>query len=276
MNSILKQLESCWKKILCDLWEYKKIQLAAIIKMKQIFKLISSTNRYTFSGKEKQIVRDLGYLDFGARMLDSEIGRWFVQDPLQEKFYSWSSYNYCYNNPLKFMDPNGKFPIVIAIPWVVGLAKAAFATAATATVVVAASTIHGDTGYREQKKRERDSRREDADIAKRHNDMIDNHVGKPSPDGTPNPKRTPKNLIGKILVGSGLGAAAYQSVVEPVISEQSESQTQQNDDDTNQSVEHNDNQPNQQQNSIDEVTTNKQEIDDIRNKIYLHPIPSIP
>ncbi|MDR1552012.1 MAG: RHS repeat-associated core domain-containing protein [Prevotellaceae bacterium] len=69
--------------------------------------LMANTNRYTFSGKEKQTIRDLGYLDFGARMLDSEIGRWFCPDPLAEKYYSISPYAYCGNNPVNRIDPNG-------------------------------------------------------------------------------------------------------------------------------------------------------------------------
>jgi RHS repeat-associated protein len=240
--------------------------------------LMSSTNRWSFNGKEEQTIRDLGWLDFSARMYaNCEVPLFTTQDPLQEKFYSWSSYSYCMGNPVNFVDPNGKFPVVIAIPWVIALAKAAFATAAATTVVVAASTIHGDTGYREQKKRERDSRREDADKARKHKDMVDNHVGKPSPDGTPDPKRTPKSLIGKILVGSGLGAAAYKSIIEPIVSEQKESQAQNNNNnDTNQSVENDDNQQDQQQNTTNEDNTSKQEIDDMRNNIYLQPRLSIP
>jgi RHS repeat-associated protein len=70
--------------------------------------LITSTNRWGFSGKEKQTIRDLGYLDFGARMLETEIGRWFVIDPLAEKYYSVSPYAYCLNNPVKFIDPDGR------------------------------------------------------------------------------------------------------------------------------------------------------------------------
>ena len=66
-----------------------------------------STNRYRFSGKEEQTLGDLGYLDFGARMYDPALGRWFTQDPLAEKYYSVSPYAYCNNNPIKLIDPDG-------------------------------------------------------------------------------------------------------------------------------------------------------------------------
>ncbi|MDR1198114.1 MAG: hypothetical protein LBK94_03755 [Prevotellaceae bacterium] len=62
--------------------------------------------RYLFSGKEKQTIKDLGWLDFSSRMLDSEIGRWLV-DPWAEKYYSISPYAFCGNNPLKYVDPDG-------------------------------------------------------------------------------------------------------------------------------------------------------------------------
>jgi RHS repeat-associated protein len=71
--------------------------------------LMANTNRYTFSGKEKQTIKDLGYLDFGARMLRTEIDPtgWMSIDPLCEKYYSISPYAYCANNPLRYIDPNG-------------------------------------------------------------------------------------------------------------------------------------------------------------------------
>jgi RHS repeat-associated protein len=70
--------------------------------------LMANTNRYTFSGKEKQTIKDLGWLDFTARMLsNSEIPMFTTQDPLAEKHYSWSPYVYVYNNPLRFIDPFG-------------------------------------------------------------------------------------------------------------------------------------------------------------------------
>ena len=33
-----------------------------------------------------------------------------VQDPLAEKYYSQSPYNYCVNNPVMFVDPEGRKP----------------------------------------------------------------------------------------------------------------------------------------------------------------------
>jgi hypothetical protein len=34
--------------------------------------------------------------------------RWLSVDPLADKYPGWSPYNYCLNNPLKYVDPDGK------------------------------------------------------------------------------------------------------------------------------------------------------------------------
>ncbi|PWG78248.1 RHS repeat domain-containing protein, partial [Pararcticibacter amylolyticus] len=69
---------------------------------------VASDNRYKYNGKEEQVVGDVGFLDYGARMYDAGIGRWTAVDPLTEKFLYISPYHYTDNNPVNNIDPNGK------------------------------------------------------------------------------------------------------------------------------------------------------------------------
>ena len=60
---------------------------------------------YTFSAKEKD--EESGYSYFGARYYDSDISVWLSVDPLADAFPSISSYAYCNNNPIMYIDLNG-------------------------------------------------------------------------------------------------------------------------------------------------------------------------
>ena len=47
--------------------------------------------------------------DFGARMLDPRIGRWFAVDPLRDRSPALTPYRFGFNNPIRYKDPNGKW-----------------------------------------------------------------------------------------------------------------------------------------------------------------------
>ena len=72
-----------------------------------------SRNKYKYIGKELDTMYGWNMQDHEARWYDPVVGRWMATDPLQEKYESVSSYCYTANNPIRFVDTDGK---VIKLP----------------------------------------------------------------------------------------------------------------------------------------------------------------
>ena len=68
----------------------------------------TSVQPYKYNGKELDTKKGLNWYDYGARHYDATLGRWFVVDLLAEKYYSTSVYGYCLNNPVRFIDADGR------------------------------------------------------------------------------------------------------------------------------------------------------------------------
>jgi RHS repeat-associated protein len=83
-----------------------------------------SQKRYRYTGKEKDDESGLYY--YGARYYSSIIGIFISVDPEFEEYLWISSYAYCANNPVKYIDPDGR--AIMLAPLILIGAKAAKGT----------------------------------------------------------------------------------------------------------------------------------------------------
>ena len=68
--------------------------------------------RYGFNGKENdnEVKGNGNQLDYGARILDTRLGRFHSVDPLAKQFAYYSPYQSTGNNPIRFIDLDGQEP----------------------------------------------------------------------------------------------------------------------------------------------------------------------
>ncbi len=66
--------------------------------------------RFSFNGQEKdnETYGEGNAYDFGARIYDARLGRWMSVDPLVRKYPSQSSFQFGADNPIIFIDKDGK------------------------------------------------------------------------------------------------------------------------------------------------------------------------
>jgi RHS repeat-associated protein len=65
----------------------------------------ANTTKEGFTGKEFDVESELTY--FAARYYDPTIGRFPAVDPHANRYLAWTTYNYAFNNPIRFIDPTG-------------------------------------------------------------------------------------------------------------------------------------------------------------------------
>lgn len=78
--------------------------------------IVGRNHRYGFGNKEEQNELGIGWIDITARNYDPSLGRWFVVDALsdQPEQIDKSPYQYGWNNPVYYNDPDGN------CPWCIG------------------------------------------------------------------------------------------------------------------------------------------------------------
>ncbi|MGC4129278.1 MAG: hypothetical protein QM564_06895 [Bergeyella sp.] len=66
-----------------------------------------------YNTKQKKIVEflEIDLSDPDAQPIGDTHGMWMSPDPLSEEFPSWSPYNFVFNNPIRFIDPDGRAPL---------------------------------------------------------------------------------------------------------------------------------------------------------------------
>jgi RHS repeat-associated protein len=62
--------------------------------------------RYKFNAKEKD--EETGLYYYGARYYTPDLSVWLSVDPMSDEYPGLSAYNYCANNPVMLVDPDGR------------------------------------------------------------------------------------------------------------------------------------------------------------------------
>jgi RHS repeat-associated protein len=69
---------------------------------------VVSEHPHKYNGKELNEELGLDWYDYGSRNYDASLGRWMNIDPLAEDYFKKTPYMYAGNNPVIFVDYDGR------------------------------------------------------------------------------------------------------------------------------------------------------------------------
>ena len=100
---------------------------------------------WIFSGKHYD--SETGLVYFGHRFYCPELKRWLTPDPA---FQTTDLYQYCFNNPFSFFDPDGRFAIAVPlVNFAIGFGSVVSSPIwGTGAIAVAAGAAIGYAGYK--------------------------------------------------------------------------------------------------------------------------------
>jgi RHS repeat-associated protein len=89
-------------------WSQKTLAYAKVLLRQSMDGVWSSgTNMYKYTDKELIKGAGLNWYYFGARYMDTSLGRFMQVDPLAENSISMTAYHYAAGNPIRNIDPDG-------------------------------------------------------------------------------------------------------------------------------------------------------------------------
>jgi RHS repeat-associated protein len=71
--------------------------------------------KYYFNGKEYLVTFGLTLYDYGKRLYNPYIGRFYQVDPKASLMPSWSPYSFSFDNPVRYRDYDGQIPYPITV-----------------------------------------------------------------------------------------------------------------------------------------------------------------